>query len=109
MNSNPTFFNFNTISIFMKTEETIQEIFDTADELRVLLTVSEETTQVSIDRWHEQWHVTVRPSLMTFGEVFTHLMERGHHGKTLDVVLVKALNGAREELALYKEGKTIGV
>ena len=94
----------------MTTEELIQEIFDTADKPRVLVGITaEETTQVRVDRWQTQWHVTVRPSLMTFGDKFTHLMERGHHGKTLTPVLNKALESAKEELTLFKEGKTVGV
>ena len=110
MNSNPTFFNFNTISLFMQTEALIQQIFDTADELRVLAGIkAEETTQVRVDRWQTQWHVTVSPSFLTFGDRFTHIMERGHSGRTLKVALDKALEGAKEELALFKEGKTVGV
>jgi hypothetical protein len=93
----------------MTTEEKIQEIFDTADELRVLLKLDEDDTEVEVTRWHSQWHVNVRPALMTFGGKFTHLMRRGHHANTLNDVLDKALDGAKKELELYKEGKTLGV
>lgn len=91
------------------TEEMITEIFETVDELRVLLKLEEDTTEVKVEKWHSQWHVTVRPSLMNFGGKFTVMMQRGHNDKTLDGALTKALEGAREELKLFKDGKTLAV
>jgi hypothetical protein len=89
-------------------EEKIKEVYSYADELRVLLKLPKEHAQVSVE-YYDRWHVKVRPSLMTFGGMFTHLMERGHSGKTLQEALNKAADGAKEELELYKKGLTLGV
>lgn len=92
----------------MTAEEKIQEIFKNADELRKLIDFTDEFSMVTVSLYSENsWRVVVSPSLLTFGKM-THLMQRGYHAKTLDEALTKALDGSKEELEFYKQGKTVG-
>lgn len=89
-------------------EYKIRKISRRADELRKLLELSEEMTQVTLELFsNNKWHITVRPSLLTFGDQ-THMFTRGYHGKNLMETLDNALDGTTDELALYKKGLTRG-
>jgi hypothetical protein len=90
-------------------EAKIRKISRRADELRKLLDISEDMTQITLSFFaNSHWHVEVRPSLLTFGDQ-THLFTRGYHGKNLMETLDEALDGTNEELTLYKKGLTRGI
>lgn len=91
----------------MTTEEKIQEIFKNIDELRVLLGLIEEDTELRIEFWRDFWSVGLRPSVLTIGKT-TSILRRTYQGNSLDEVLTKAIKGSKKELELFKNGKTIG-
>ena len=90
-------------------EGKVREISCNANELRELLKLSPDMVQVTLSFFaNKQWHIKVRPSLLTFGDE-THLFTRGYHGKNLMETLNEALVGTTEELELFKKGLTRGI
>ena len=96
-------------------------ILNKAEEMRLLINdqnkkaggtgeLPEEATSIRIYHLRDSnWYVEIHPSLMTFGNMFTHLMTRSVHGKTIEEAMNEALKGISEEVELLKQGKTIGV
>ena len=90
-----------------------------AEEMRVLINaqpgcsdhpLGEEHTQARLSYLSDgQWILDISPSLMTFGDKFTHLMTRGYHSMDLAELLDEALKGQTEEVELLKNGKTLRI
>ncbi len=108
------------ISMETKTfEEKFLAIRAKAEEMRVLINaqpgcsdhpLGEEHTEVRLSYLSDgQWILDISPSLMAFGDKFTHLMTRGYHSMDLAELLDEALKGQTEEVELLKNGKTLRI